>query len=94
MMDNDTRLPKKGAPNHKRPKPTACFALLPEQVEHLRQIAEERQVSQSLLVRDALDCYFRQIGDEAIDKTAQARSGQRAEGGRLNSRHMRVATSD
>lgn len=93
-MDNDTRRPKKRAPNHKRPKPTACFALLPEQLDQLRRIAEERQVSQSLLVRDALDCYFRQIVEEAVDTMAKARSSQHAEGGRLSSRQMPVTTAD
>ncbi|MGI8642702.1 MAG: CopG family transcriptional regulator [Thermomicrobiales bacterium] len=62
---------KKRASNRKRPKPTACFALLPEQVEQLRDLAEGRQVSQSMLVREALDQYFRQIIQEAVEQHSQ-----------------------
>lgn len=70
-MDATPRPAKKRATNRKRPKPTACFALLPEQVEQLRDIAEERQVSQSMLVREALDQYFRQIIQEVVEQRAQ-----------------------
>lgn len=66
-MDASPRTVKKRATNRKRPKPTACFALLPEQVEQLRDIAQERQVSQSMLVREALDQYFRRIITEVAD---------------------------
>lgn len=67
-MDDRSRVAKKRATNRKRPKPTACFALLPEQVEQLRDIAEDRQVSQSMLVREALDQYFRQIIQEVVEQ--------------------------
>lgn len=79
MESSGQGAPAKRATNRKRPKPTACFALLPEQVEQLRQIAEERGVSQSLLVREALDRYFRQIIQEAVDEMAQLRSRRIAE---------------
>ena len=78
-MDTSSRAPKKRAENRKRPKPTACFALLPEQVERLRQMAEERQVSQSMLVRDALDHYFRQIIQEVVEQRSQAEAPPAAE---------------
>lgn len=70
-MDSIPRPVKKRAQNRKRPKPTACFALLPEQVEQLRDLAEERQVSQSMLVREALDQYFRQIIQEVVQQRSQ-----------------------
>lgn len=71
-MEATSGAAKKRAPNRKRPKPTACFALLPEQVEQLRDLAEERQVSQSMLVREALDQYFRQIIRDAVEQRSQA----------------------
>lgn len=60
-------------PNETRRLPTASFALRPTQIEQIRKIAAERRVSQSTVVRDAVDRYFELLAKEAAVALQQSR---------------------
>ncbi len=73
-MESDRRLRMR---NEQRELPTASFSLRSDQIAHLRQIANGKRISQSAIVRDALDHYFRDMVQQAVDRLTESRSVQR-----------------
>lgn len=60
--------------NRDRKLPTVSYSLRPEQLEGLRQVAMERGVSQSTVLRDAIDRLFVQIVEDALDELTRAQA--------------------